>query len=100
MFHFLRAIIFEIDDYPPGARLGNDSVERNHHDTGIDGLLDRTIQGIWWGCIDNDCIIALKNQILNLCCLSRDLLVSGSEHIGSGNDTVSNRLLRYNVVTL
>src|SRR5205823_12527320 len=65
----LLAVILEVDHHAPGTWLGDDAVKRYDNDARIAGLLDRAIQGVGRRGVDDDRIIALKDQVLDLGCL-------------------------------
>ena len=55
-----------VDHHAVGAGRGDNAVERHHHNARIAGLLDRAIEGRGRGRIDDDGVIALKDQVLHL----------------------------------
>ena len=100
LLDFLLAHVLEVDDDAVGAGFGDDAVERDHDDAGVAGLLDRAIQRVGRGRIDDDRVIALQDQVLDLRGLGRHFLVGGGEDIGRGDDLVRDRLLGDDVVAL
>ena len=97
---FLLAHVLEVDDDAVGAGRGDDAVERDDDDAGVAGLLDRAVQRVWRGRVDDDGVIALQDQVLDLRGLGRHFLVGGSEHVRGGDDVVGHGLLGDDVVAL
>src|SRR5260370_36335629 len=98
MDHFLFPIILEINHHSTRAWFGHDTVEGDYYDACIRGLLNRSIQCVRRGSIDDNSVIALKNQVLDLRGLGWAFLVSRSEHICRCYDAVSDRFLGHNVI--
>src|SRR5258708_36448011 len=98
MNYLMFPIILEMNHNSPRAWFGHDTVERDHYDACIRGLLNRSIQCVRRGSIDDNSVIALKNQVLDLRGLGWDFLVSRGEHICRCYDAVSDRFLSHNVI--
>ena len=60
---------------------------------GIAGLLDRAVQGVGRGGVDDDGVVALEDQVLDLGGLLGHLVFGGGERIGRGDDAVLDGLL-------
>ncbi len=90
---FLLAHRLEVDDDAIGAGLGDDAVEGDDDDAGVAGLLDRAVQRVGRGGVDDDRVVALQDQVLDLRGLRRHFLVGGGEDVGGGDDVVLDRLL-------
>ena len=95
---FLLAHVLEVDDDAISAGFGDDPVERDDDDAGVAGLLDRAVQRVRRGGVDDDRVVALQNQVLNLRGLRRHFLVGGREDVGCCDDLVSDRLLGDDVI--
>ena len=93
-------MVLEVDDDAVGAGLGDDAVERHHHDAGIAGLLDGAVERVGRGGVDDDGVVALQDQVLDLRRLGRHFLVGGGEDVGGGDDLVGHRLLGHDVIAL
>ena len=100
LLDFLLAHVLEVDDDAIGAGLGDDAVEGDDDDAGVAGLLDRAVQRVGRGGVDDDGVIALQNQVLDLRRLRRHFLVGGGEHVRRGDDMVRDRFLGDDVVAL
>ena len=100
LFDFLLAHILEVDHDAVGAGFGHDAVEGDDDDAGVAGLLDGAVERVGRAGVDDDRVIALKNQILDLGGLGRDFLVGGGENVGGGDDLVGDGLLRHDAVAL
>ena len=83
---FLLAHVLEVDDDAIGAGLGDDAVEGDDDDAGVASLLDRAVQRVGRGGVDDDRVIALQDQVLDLRRLGRHFLVGGGEDVGRGDD--------------
>src|SRR5690606_33835682 len=82
-----------VDSHAPGARLGHDTVEGHNDNARIASCLDGTVPCVRGSCVGDDGVIALQNQVLDLCGLSRHFLVSGGEGMHGSDNAVSNSLL-------
>ena len=100
LLDFLLAHVLEVDDDAVGAGLGDDAVEGDDDDAGVAGLLDRAVQRVGRGGVDDDGVIALQDEVLDLRRLGRHFLVGGGEDVGRGDDPVRDRLLGDDVVAL
>ena len=100
LLDFLLAHVFEVDDDAVGARLGDDAVEGDDDNAGVASLLDRAIQRVGRGGVDDDRVIALQDEVLDLRRLRRHFLVGGGENVRRGDNPVRHRLLGDDVVAL
>ncbi len=100
LLDFLLAHVLEVDDDAVSAGLGDDAVERDDDNARVAGLLDRAVQRVRRSGVDDDCVIALQDEILDLGGLGRHFLVGGGENVRRGDDPVRDRLLADDVVAL
>ena len=83
------AHLLEVDRDPPGAGLGDDAVEGDDDHAGVAGFLDRAVQRVGRGGVEDDRVIALQHEVLDLRRLLGHLVLGGGEGVGRGDDARS-----------
>ena len=100
LLDLLLTHVFEVDDDTVRTRLGHDAIEGDDDNARIASLLNRAIQRVWRGGVDDDSVIALQDEVLDLRRLRRHFLVGGGENVRRRDDPVRHRLLGDDVVAL
>ena len=80
------AHLLEVDRDAPGAGLGHDAVEGDDGHAGVAGFLDRAVQRVRRGGVQDDRVVALQHQVLDLRGLLGHLVLGRGERIGGGDD--------------
>ena len=93
--HLVLAHLLEVDRDPPGAGLGHDAVEGDDDHAGVAGFLDRAVQRVRRGGVEDDRVIALQHEVLDLRRLLGHLVLGRGEGIGRGDDPGLDGRLRH-----